>query len=46
VQDPLAELLLAGTLADGTSVPIDADASGLIMGENLPRRAPKGALLN
>ena len=33
IQDPLAELLLAGTIKDGETIKIGADAEGLIIGD-------------
>jgi len=33
LQDPLAELLLAGTLKDGDTLKVGADADGLVLGE-------------
>ena len=35
IQDPLAEMILAGDIADGTEVPVDAGAEGLIVGDRL-----------
>ena len=32
VQDPLAEMILAGKVKDGTHLPVSATASGLIIG--------------
>ncbi len=42
VQDPLAELILAGDVKDGDEIPIDAGADGLIIGDRvgLTRREP------
>jgi ATP-dependent Clp protease ATP-binding subunit ClpB len=37
LQDPLAEMILAGTVADGASVPVSAGAEGLIVGDRLGR---------
>ncbi|HET6374622.1 MAG TPA: hypothetical protein VFF88_01100, partial [Methylocella sp.] len=31
VQDPLAEMILAGEIRDGEKVPVDADASGILI---------------
>jgi ATP-dependent Clp protease ATP-binding subunit ClpB len=44
VQDPLAELLLAGKIHDGDKVIVDADATGIVIegeaaGQERPRRA-------
>jgi ATP-dependent Clp protease ATP-binding subunit ClpB len=44
VQDPLAELILAGEIHDGEKVVVDADAAGLVIaghaaGQEWPRRA-------
>ena len=33
LQDPLAELLLAGAVKDGETLPVGADAEGLILGD-------------
>jgi len=35
LQDPLAEMLLAGDVKDGSSVTVDAGADGLIIGERI-----------
>ncbi|MDR4307450.1 ATP-dependent chaperone ClpB [Chelatococcus sambhunathii] len=35
LQDPLAELILAGDLKDGATVPVDATASGLLVGNRV-----------
>ena len=42
VQDPLAELILAGDVKDGDEIPIDAGADGLIIGDRVgsTRREP------
>ncbi|MAY32969.1 MAG: ATP-dependent chaperone ClpB [Rhodovulum sp.] len=42
VQDPLAELILAGDVKDGDEIPIDAGAEGLIIGDRVgsTRREP------
>ncbi len=42
IQDPLAELLLAGTIKDGETVHIGADSEGLIIGDRA-RGATAGA---
>jgi ATP-dependent Clp protease ATP-binding subunit ClpB len=39
VQDPLAELLLAGDVKDGDTVAIRADDAGLIVGSRAPKPA-------
>jgi ATP-dependent Clp protease ATP-binding subunit ClpB len=48
VQDPLAELILAGKVADGDAVPVTAGPLGLSLGEHAGHRErmPKGAALN
>ncbi|WP_406855070.1 ATP-dependent chaperone ClpB [Alsobacter sp. KACC 23698] len=48
VQDPLAELILSGSIKDGETVPVTAGPDGLIIGDVLvsPDAPPKGALLN
>ncbi|WP_460450735.1 ATP-dependent chaperone ClpB [Alsobacter sp. SYSU BS001988] len=48
VQDPLAELILSGSIKDGEHVPVTAGPDGLIIGDVLvsPDAPPKGALLN
>jgi ATP-dependent Clp protease ATP-binding subunit ClpB len=48
VQDPLAELILAGKVADGDAVPITAGPLGLSLGKHAGHRErlPKGAALN
>jgi ATP-dependent Clp protease ATP-binding subunit ClpB len=33
LQDPLAEMLLAGDVMDGATVPVSAGADGLIIGD-------------
>jgi ATP-dependent Clp protease ATP-binding subunit ClpB len=35
LQDPLAEMLLAGDIADGDLVPVTAGADGLIIGDRV-----------
>ncbi|WP_020180979.1 ATP-dependent chaperone ClpB [Methylopila sp. M107] len=35
LQDPLAELILGGELKDGTTVPVDATGSGLLVGKRV-----------
>jgi ATP-dependent Clp protease ATP-binding subunit ClpB len=35
IQDPLAELLLAGAIRDGETVRVDADAEGLVIGDRV-----------
>jgi ATP-dependent Clp protease ATP-binding subunit ClpB len=35
LQDPLAEMLLAGEIKDGDTVPVTAGADGLIVGDRL-----------
>ncbi|MEX0284844.1 MAG: ATP-dependent chaperone ClpB [Paracoccaceae bacterium] len=35
LQDPLAEMLLAGDVADGATIPVSAGADGLIIGDRL-----------
>ncbi|PSC05025.1 ATP-dependent chaperone ClpB [Alsobacter soli] len=48
VQDPLAELILSGTVKDGEHVPVTAGPEGLRIGDVVvaPEAPPKGALLN
>lgn len=48
VQDPLAELILSGSIKDGEHVPVSAGPDGLVIGDVLvaPDAPPKGALLN
>jgi ATP-dependent Clp protease ATP-binding subunit ClpB len=48
VQDPLAEMILAGKVKDGERVPITAGPLGLAIGEVVvePQRRPKGVRLN
>jgi ATP-dependent Clp protease ATP-binding subunit ClpB len=48
VQDPLAELILAGTVKDGDHVPVMAGADGLLIGDVLVAQdaPPKGVRLN
>ncbi|WP_293855784.1 ATP-dependent chaperone ClpB [uncultured Alsobacter sp.] len=48
VQDPLAELILAGTVKDGDHVPVLAGPEGLLIGDVLvaPEVKPKGVRLN
>ncbi|MBX3536714.1 MAG: ATP-dependent chaperone ClpB [Chelatococcus sp.] len=48
VQDPLAELILAGSIKDGETVPIVAGPSGLIIGDfpAAETRRPVGVSLN
>ncbi|MBS7696670.1 MULTISPECIES: ATP-dependent chaperone ClpB [unclassified Chelatococcus] len=48
VQDPLAELILAGSIRDGETVPIVAGPSGLIIGDfpAAETRRPVGVALN
>ena len=49
LQDPLAEMLLAGDVRDGTPVPVSAGADGLIIGDRLAtsdRVAPDDAVMH
>ncbi len=49
VQDPLAEMILAGTVKDGEAVPVDAQAGELVVGGapvSRPKKAPAGVRLN
>ncbi|GGH32534.1 chaperone protein ClpB [Alsobacter metallidurans] len=48
VQDPLAELILSGSIKDGEHVPVSAGPDGLVIGDVLVAQdaPPKGALLN
>ncbi|WP_284165776.1 ATP-dependent chaperone ClpB [Frigidibacter sp. SD6-1] len=49
LQDPLAEMLLAGDVKDGETVHVSAGADGLIVGERVQRSArpkPEGAVLH
>ena len=34
LQDPLAELLLAGSIKDGDTLPVGSDADGLLLGHS------------
>jgi len=42
LQDPLAELLLSGELADGATVPVTAEEGGLKVGDRMAGNAPHG----
>ncbi|MFL4976243.1 MAG: ATP-dependent chaperone ClpB, partial [Microvirga sp.] len=50
VQDPLAELILAGEIKDGETVPVRLGPGGLAIGEvpveKKPKRAPEGVALH
>ncbi|MDX5383941.1 MAG: ATP-dependent chaperone ClpB [Rhodobacterales bacterium] len=49
LQDPLAEMLLAGDIKDGTTVPVSAGADGLIIGDRIAatnRPKPDGAVVH
>jgi ATP-dependent Clp protease ATP-binding subunit ClpB len=48
VQDPLAEMLLAGTITDGAVVPVTVGPAGLMIGDtpSVKEARPKGAVLN
>ena len=49
LQDPLAELLLAGDVMDGATVSVTAGADGLIMGDRISssrREPPQDAVLH
>ncbi len=49
VQDPLAELILAGDVKDGDEIPIDAGAEGLIIGDRVGsthREPPQDAVVH
>jgi ATP-dependent Clp protease ATP-binding subunit ClpB len=37
VQDPLAELILAGEIRDGETVPVHAGPTGLMIGDGVGR---------
>ncbi len=45
LQNPLAELLLAGTLHDGETLPVGADSDGLVLGERA-RQAAEAATIH
>jgi ATP-dependent Clp protease ATP-binding subunit ClpB len=49
LQDPLAEMILGGEIADGASVPVTAGPEGLIIGDRVgtsERNAPDSAVLH
>jgi len=46
VQDPLAEMLLAGEVLDGSSVPVSAVAGSLVVGDRVAEKAPSAAAVN
>jgi ATP-dependent Clp protease ATP-binding subunit ClpB len=48
VQDPLAEMILAGEIGDGETVPVGVGPSGLTVGgrDVAPARRPAGVALN
>ncbi len=49
IQDPLAEMLLAGDVMDGATVRVTAGADGLIIGDHLAtsrREAPRAAVIH
>ncbi|MCT8162062.1 ATP-dependent chaperone ClpB [Pseudoruegeria sp. SHC-113] len=49
LQDPLAEMLLAGDVLDGSTVPVSAGADGLIVGDRVApsnRRPPEDAVVH
>ena len=46
VQDPLAELLLAGKILDGQTVKVTVGAEGLILGEHVSTRKPEAAVVH
>jgi ATP-dependent Clp protease ATP-binding subunit ClpB len=49
LQDPLAELLLAGDLKDGMTIPVSAGAEGLIIGDRVGstnQRPPEDAVVH
>ncbi|AVO36858.1 ATP-dependent chaperone ClpB [Pukyongiella litopenaei] len=49
LQNPLAEMLLAGEVLDGSTVPVTAGADGLIIGDRVgtsDRRAPDDAVVH
>jgi ATP-dependent Clp protease ATP-binding subunit ClpB len=49
VQDPLAELILAGDVKDGDEIAIDAGADGLIIGDRVGstrRQPPQDAVVH
>ncbi|MGL4494605.1 MAG: hypothetical protein ACRCUX_02255, partial [Beijerinckiaceae bacterium] len=48
VQDPLAEMILAGQVRDGTVVPISVGGAGLMIGDVhvAGERRPQGVTLN
>ena len=48
LQDPLAEMLLAGDLKDGTVIPVSASGEGLLIGDRVSsstRMPPEDAVL-
>ena len=46
VQDPLAEMLLAGDVLDGSTVPVSAVAGSLVVGDRVAETAPSAAAMN
>ncbi len=49
LQDPLAEMLLAGDIADGSTVPVSAGVDGLIVGDRVSssnRHPPEDAIVH
>ncbi len=46
LQDPLAELLLAGEVLDGETVTVTAGAEGLILGDHATGKKPKEAVVH
>ena len=46
VQDPLAEMIIAGKIKDGETVPVTAASDALIVGDYLFAERDKSAPLN
>ena len=49
LQDPLAEMLLAGDIRDGATMPVSAGADGLIIGDRVSasnRKPPQDAVVH
>ncbi len=48
VQDPLAEMILAGKVMDGETVPVAAGPAGLMIGDTVVagEKRPAGVMLN
>ncbi|GIX12080.1 MAG: hypothetical protein KatS3mg118_0039 [Paracoccaceae bacterium] len=46
LQNPLAELLLAGEIREGSTVPVTVRAGSLVVGDRVTEKRPETAAVN